>query len=59
VIGQWKEKVRLGILEMGKERKEGEGEESEKTEEEEVEGGCSRTTWPGEATSTRDLLAGE
>ena len=31
MIGQWKEKVRLGILEMGKERKEGEGEESEKT----------------------------
>ena len=56
MIGQWKGRVGLEVLEGG--REEG-GEETRKcgrprkTEEEEVGGRWSRTTWPGEATSSK------
>ena len=49
MIGQWKGKVRLEVLE----REGGVGNERKKTEEEEVEGRWSRTTWLGEAVSSK------
>ena len=57
MTGQWKGKVGLEVLER-EEEKEEEGEtriqrRERKTEEEEVEGRWSRTTWPGEATSSK------
>ena len=55
MIGQWNEKVGLGVLERV--RKEGgEGDEAmeeRKMEEQEVEGSWSRTDRPGGATSSK------
>ena len=51
MFGQRKGKVGLEVLE-DEGREEGE-EEDRKDEEEDMEGRWSRTTWPGEATSSK------
>ena len=53
MIGQWKGKVGLKVLEGG-----GVKRRERKLEEEEVEGKWSGSTWPGETASSRDLIAG-
>ena len=52
MIGHWKGKVGLEVLERERGGG-GEGDETEKTEEEKVEGRWSRTTRPGEAASSK------
>lgn len=55
MLGQWKGKMELEILESGGR----EGERGRRTEEEEVEGMWSGPTRPREATSSKGLIAGE
>ena len=50
MIGPWKGKVGLGVLESGVR----EGKRGGRTEEEEVEGRWSRTTWPREASGSKE-----
>lgn len=52
----WKGKGGAGSFREGEKRKE---ERQTEREEEGVEGRCSGTTWLREATSSRDLIAGE
>ena len=57
MIGQWKGKVGLEVLERekrGRRRGDKEMRRQRKMEEEEVEGRWSRTTWPGEATNSTE-----
>lgn len=49
MIGQWKGKVGLEVLESGGR----EGERRIRMEEKEVEGRWRKTTWPREATSNK------
>lgn len=56
MIGLWKGKVGLEVLEQGREEGERQTKRKKrqrKTEEKEVEGRWSRITWPGEATNSK------
>jgi len=55
VIGQWKGKVGLEVLESWGREGEGGG----RTEKEEVEGSWGRTTWPGGAVRSKGSQTGE
>ena len=53
MVGQWKEKVELEVLEIEERGRREADEEKEETKEKQVEGRWSRTTWSEEAASSK------